>query len=309
MTRNIAWYLLSFLSGAIFIFSAYAKLYPIELFEYTFVDLGVADFGGAPLVARIFIGLEFAFGLSLLLSIYGHRQWILKANLVFLLVLSAYLLYLWIFKGNDRNCGCFGQMLDLSPAESLLKNLLLIAGMLMLWIFHDGWNPRFSSYLLWLISVISFSTPFIINPIGPVHSFSDKDQIGRTLVLDSASVQVKNELMNGKDLVAFLSLTCSHCRIGAYKLHIIREKHPEWPIFFILNGADKHLKDFYRETYAEDIPSAMMTVKQGFLANSGPAVPAIFFIENGIIKRRVNYIDLSEDSLSVWFDGIRKDAP
>jgi hypothetical protein len=53
----------------------------------------------------------------------------------------------------------------------------------------------------------------------------------------------------------------------------------------------------------------MMTVKQGFLANSGPAVPAIFFTENGIIKRRVNYIDLNEDSLRIWFDGIRKDAP
>lgn len=308
-SKNIAWYLLSFLSGLIFIISAYAKLYPIEIFEYTFVDIGLSGFAAAPWLARLFVGLEFGFGLSLVISIYGHKRWILKANLVFMLVLSLYLVYLWVFKGNDRNCGCFGQMLDLSPAESLVKNLLLITGLALLFIFHDGWKSGHSTIMLTLISLISLITPFVLNPVGPVQAYAGKEQIGRSLFLDSTSAQVRHELMQGRDLVAFLSLTCSHCRVGAYKLHIIKEKHPEWPIFLVLNGEDKHLSSFYRETYSEDLPFVKMTVKQGFMANSGPAVPAIFLTDDGIIKKRVNYLDLSEDSLESWFSGVRRDQP
>jgi hypothetical protein len=309
MPKQAAWFLLSFLTGAIFIFSAYAKLYPVELFEYTFVDLGLAGFGVAPWVARFFIGLEFAFGLSLIFSIYGNKQWILKANLVFMTVLSGYLVYIWIFKGNDRNCGCFGQMLDLSPAESLLKNLLMISGLLLLWIFHEGWKPRYSLLSLTFIGLVSLVTPFILNPVGPVNSYLGKEQIGRGLILDSASVSVRQELSKGKDLVAFLSLTCSHCRIAGYKLHILKEKNPSWPIFMILNGDKEDLKKFYRETYTENVPYEMMTVKQGFMSNSGPAVPAIFLTEEGVIKQRINYLNLSEDSLALWFDKLNQGAP
>lgn len=302
LSKDILWYLLSFLSGGIFIFSAWAKLYPVELFEYTFVDIGLIGFGAAPWVARLFIALEFAFGTSLIFSFYGQRQWILKANIAFLFLLSLYLIYLWVFEGNNRNCGCFGQMLDLGPAESLLKNLLLLSGLFLLLMFHKGWKPRFGKLVTGIVGLASLVTPFILNPIGPVQSYSGKDQIGRKLILDSTSTAVRNELMKGRDLVAFLSLTCSHCRVAAYKLHILKEKHPEWSIFLVLNGDEKHLSHFYRETYAEDIPFTKMTVKQGFMANSGPAVPAIFLTENGMIKERVNYLDLEEKALKEWFD-------
>ncbi len=307
MLKNAAWFLLSFLTGAVFLFSAYAKLFPIELFEYTFVDIGVSNFGAAPWIARLFIGLEFAFGISLVFCLYGKNQWVLKANLLFMVVLSIYLVILWIFKGNDHNCGCFGQLLDLSPAESLLKNLLMIAGLLLLWLFFDGWKTVFAKYLIPLLSLLAISLPFILNPIGPVPAYSGTEQIGRNLVLDSARAEVQEELMKGKDVVAFMSLTCSHCRIAGYKMQIMKNKHPEWPFYFILNGDKKHLKSFYRETQAEKMPFEMMSVKEGFMANSGPAVPAIFYTEEGKIVKRINYLDLNEDSVAAWLDGVRKD--
>jgi len=185
----------------------------------------------------------------------------------------------------------------------------MISGLLLLWIFHEGWKPRYSLVSLTLIGLVSLVTPFILNPVGPVNSYLGKEQIGRGLILDSASVSVRQELSKGKDLVAFLSLTCSHCRIAGYKLHILKEKNPSWPIFMILNGDKEDLKKFYRETYTENVPYEMMTVKQGFMSNSGPAVPAIFLTEEGVIKQRINYLNLSEDSLALWFDKLNQGAP
>ena len=52
--------------GLVFIYSGYTKLYPIEPFEFTFVDLGIAGWKSAPFIARFMIGLEFLIGFLLI---------------------------------------------------------------------------------------------------------------------------------------------------------------------------------------------------------------------------------------------------
>ena len=56
--------------GMVFLYSGYTKLYPIEPFELTFVDLGIGGWRLAPFIARFMIGLEFMIGLLLMLSLY-----------------------------------------------------------------------------------------------------------------------------------------------------------------------------------------------------------------------------------------------
>ncbi|MGZ3866818.1 MAG: MauE/DoxX family redox-associated membrane protein, partial [Bacteroidia bacterium] len=69
MVKKIILCVLCILMGAVFVFSGYTKLNPIEPFEYTFVDLGVAGWRLAPFVARLFISLEFFIGALFLLNI------------------------------------------------------------------------------------------------------------------------------------------------------------------------------------------------------------------------------------------------
>jgi len=73
MFKKIILGLLCVLMSAVFIFSGYTKLYPIEPFEYTFVDLGFINWQIAPFIARILIGLEFFIGILLLLNL-GLRK-------------------------------------------------------------------------------------------------------------------------------------------------------------------------------------------------------------------------------------------
>ena len=60
---------LSIIVGSIFIYSGYTKLFPvIETFEFTFVELGIANWYTAPFIARLFLGLEFFVGCLLILN-------------------------------------------------------------------------------------------------------------------------------------------------------------------------------------------------------------------------------------------------
>ncbi len=63
---KIAFFILSSIMGLVFLYSAYTKLYPIEPFEYTFVDLGIGGWKMAPFIARFMIGLEFFIGILLI---------------------------------------------------------------------------------------------------------------------------------------------------------------------------------------------------------------------------------------------------
>src|ERR1700740_729930 len=65
--------ILALLLGAVYIFSAYSKLFPIEPFEYTFVDVGISSWKLSPFMARTVIGLEFFIGLLFIFQI-GTRS-------------------------------------------------------------------------------------------------------------------------------------------------------------------------------------------------------------------------------------------
>ncbi len=84
--------------GAIFLYSGYTKLYPIEPFEYTFVDLGFINWQIAPFVARLMIAAEFAIGILLVLHI--NLKMAYKMAMAILLVFCVYLLLLMIIVGN-----------------------------------------------------------------------------------------------------------------------------------------------------------------------------------------------------------------
>ena len=60
------WLVLRFLLGAFFVFSAIVKLYPIEPFEYTLIEHGLAGWGMAPYLARFIVISEAFLGLALI---------------------------------------------------------------------------------------------------------------------------------------------------------------------------------------------------------------------------------------------------
>jgi hypothetical protein len=293
--------------GALFIFSGYTKLYPIEPFEYTFADLGLS-WQLAPFVARLLIGFEFLIGFFLLLNISLNKL-VYKAAIALLGIFCIYLLLLIIIAGNKGNCGCFGSMIQMTPLQALIKNLVMLAIFFVLYKFYSGWEPgKLGQYISPVILAASLALPFILNPVELNYSqaYLTKPEDNTFFPLDSlynhATLSAPpRSLSKGKHILMFLSLSCKHCRMAAKKARIMYERNPEIPIYFILNGDEEKLKDFFEDTGSESIPHCMLPGRS-FVYLAGVNLPVIYLINNSVIENQVNYFDFDQREIEKWLD-------
>ena len=297
-------FFLTSLLGIVFLFSGYTKLFPIELFEFNFVDLGIAKWTMASIIARIIIGVEFIVGLMLLINFCWEKVAI-KIAIALLLFFTAYLIFAIIKDGDKGNCGCFGTFLQMTPSQSIIKNLIMLFIAFLLMRYHS-FTPKlwikYKKIIGLFLFILGLSAPFILNPVNGevVSNFAD-DATNYQMDLE-ALYKDKNypgppvNLTKNKQLVAFLSLTCSHCRIAAFKLHIIKKQHPELPIYFILNGEKADIEKFHLDTRSQNVPYTLFN-NPNFLKLSGPYLPAIFLLDNGIVKKKYNYLTIDEEEL------------
>lgn len=247
--------------GGIFIFSAAAKIYPMEPFEFQFVDLGIATWKTAPYIARLFIALEFFLGMLLLLNI-SLKKITLKLAIALLFFFCIYLGFRIIAEGNTGNCGCFGELVRMSPLEGIIKNIVLIFTCCIAYfsVGNELWTKKWKKRIIPVLAIVAFCLGFFIYPIDAVKSSSiDKAtlnyRVPLELMYDSTQTEIPAiDLRRGKHIIAFLSLTCSHCRVAAKKLYIIHKKNPTLPIYMALNGDKELLTDFFDDTNTKSIP-------------------------------------------------------
>ena len=125
--------------GLVFIYSGYTKLFPIEPFEYTFVDLGIGGWRLAPFIARFMIGLEFFIGLLLMANLYIKR-FTVKLIAATLIIFCIYLIYVIINNGNNENCGCFGTAISMTPLQAIIKNAVMLVLCYFIYKYFNGLN-------------------------------------------------------------------------------------------------------------------------------------------------------------------------
>lgn len=308
MGKKISLYLLCSLLGAIFIFSGYAKLYPIEPFEYTFVDLGFINWQTAPFIARILIGLELLIGFLLLFNIF-LRPIAYKLSIGCLLIFSIYLIFLITINGNKGDCGCFGSYFHFTPLQSFFKNILLFGFLFILTKNHYGWEIKKNKNILRALFFVSaFTLPFILNPIELNYSeaYLHKSETDYKIELDSLynNATLNNppkELSTGKHIIAFLSLTCPHCRIAANKMRIIKQRNSKIPFYFVFNGKEKDLNPFFENTNTKNIPHCML-LGRNFVYLAGTNLPVIYFVNNSIVENEINYVELDQIEIEKWLN-------
>lgn len=307
--KRISAILLSVLLGLIFIYSGYTKLEPvIETFEFTFVDLGVANWYTAPIIARLLITLEFVIGLLLVLN-YKLKGFTLKATIGLLSFFIVYLSVQIALNGNKGNCGCFGEVHFMTPFQAIIKNIIMIGMALIVYFFYEGWKFKYNALFISTLAVICLTITFIRNPVDYSYTSNNLDEeINYPLELnllykpeDTTKVDVPNyELRKGKHVVAFLSLSCPHCRIAAKKFRLIKKNNPEISIYFVLNG-DKgiKLKEFLDDTKANNIPYSFCLGKS-FVQLASSRLPRIYYLNNGIVEKKVDYFELNQYEIEKW---------
>lgn len=153
----------------LFVVSAVAKLYPSPYFAITtfeskqLIPMGFnATF--AQYFSRILIGGELALGILLLQRHYFKRL-IVPASAALLLVFCIHLTYSIASGDNSGNCGCFGSLLPMTPAQALIKNIIAI-GMLA-WVFAttDRQTDRLNFPIVLSITLASVLTVFLVGPM------------------------------------------------------------------------------------------------------------------------------------------------
>ncbi len=294
--------------GLVFLYSAYTKLVPvIETFEFTFIDIGIANWYTAPIIARLLIALEIFVGV-LLIANYRLKKLSLPLTIGLLLFFILYLIGTMLVSGNSVNCGCFGEHHHMSPLQAIVKNLIMIAGALIVYFLYEGWSAKMNALILSLTAVSVCILPFIINPIDYTYSSNNlEEKVNYPLPLellyqpeDTAKVEVpKVELRKGKQVLAFLSLTCSHCRIAAKKFRLIKKENPGIPIYFVLNGDKKNYLPFINDTKADNIPSSFCLGKS-FVQLASAQLPRIYYLNNGVVVKKVDYFELNQYQIEAW---------
>lgn len=292
--------------GLIFLYSAYTKLDPvIETFEMSFIKLGVANWNTAPWVARLMIGIEIFIGLLLVLNY--HLRFTLKAGIVLLMVFNTYLLYQIISGSGSENCGCFGEVIHMTPAQALGKNAVMILALLPgLLLRSEGWKLKKYVGVFWLtVGVVAMLTPHALNPVFyDERAIMDDESVGMKLPLEMLYEQRDREKVDsvtvdfrkGKHVVAFLSLTCPHCRIAAKKMKLMKDLNPSLPFYFILNGDKPELSQFMDDTKCHDIPYSFV-LGQTFVKLAGVVLPRIYLIRDGILIMKKNHVTLQQNEI------------
>ncbi|RYE23201.1 MAG: hypothetical protein EOP51_11285 [Sphingobacteriales bacterium] len=285
--------------SAVFLFSAYSKLDTIEPFEWTFLDLGAPGMVSASVIAHLFIGLEFAIGLFLLAHIY-LKSVTYPLTIAILVLLTGYLLLLIAQQGNNGNCGCFGDWIYMKPLAAVWKNLVMIAAVVLLMFIYPVKPYAGQEWIAACLGMAALVLPFVLSPLDLDN---DPKSINRPIDLHAlyeGNKQPHIDLRKGKHIVAFMSLTCPHCKKAAYLLHVLKKKHNDLPVYLVLNGHPDQLKPFFDETHASNVPYLFYRDADEFKEMAGEYVPAIYWINNGMVEKQSNYLQLDAPKMKEW---------
>ncbi len=296
--------ILSAIIGCFFVFSALVKLNPIEILEIAIVETGFSNWHLAPIFARLIIGAEFFMGLFLILNI--RKKFFTVISGLSLIVFSFYLLILLIFQGNNVNCNCFGLFMVMNPLESILKNVVLIVLLIILYFKNKSIHFKAEKIVLIIGFAIATSLPFILNPISDKSSKYDMSlnqqfKMDFSIIYSNPEIEHPKVVLNkGKHLVGFFSSSCQHCIIAGYNLKVLSSQHPDWSIYFFINGDDDDLANFHTLTKSKSIPHSKLPGKE-LLAIAGNKLPALFLINNTIVEQRIMPDNLDETEIGKWF--------
>ncbi|MEO0059944.1 MAG: hypothetical protein RLZZ312_1591 [Bacteroidota bacterium] len=265
--------------AALFIVSALAKLYPSPYFAITTFEvkqlytLGFSE-KIAPFFSRILIGIEFALGL-LLLSNHFLRRITIPATMIMLFVFTTHLSIITFFSGgNSGNCGCFGELLPMTPVEAIIKNVVAIALLVLYYLLTKNQTDKKSNF--WILTTVTlgcilgvymatFSQPKTEEPTYTVTDLSvQKPEIVPQQITAPAEIAtqiaskttVEQELKviekpiviveksgyskyfsdadNGQKIICFFVPGCDHCREIATKLNDLKAKNKNFPELKIL---------------------------------------------------------------------------
>lgn len=261
----------------LFLISAVAKLYPSPHFAVTTFEMKQllpmgfsADW--AAYFSRTLIGAEFALGF-LLLQPHYYRKIVLPASFALLFVFSAHLAYTVLSGDNSGSCGCFGELLPMTPLEALIKNIVAMAMLVYLYRKTAAGSDKTNFYVLTtvvfgcIMAVFMMAqmrarvTKAVVSELTELNDEpAEEEQTPENTALQTSAgttpsdtaaqqtVAVVDEpkkkksgfaahyadIDKGKKLLCFFAPGCEHCKETIRQLTQLKKQDPEFPEIRIL---------------------------------------------------------------------------
>ena len=270
------------LLGVFFIGTAVLKLLSIDNFEVYIYSFGIVNFVTVTLLSRLLIFIELLIGISLILKICFKQIWWL--TILMMVGFTLFLIYAAIFR-NDSNCHCFGDLIELDPRQSIIKNIITIA--LLFFIRKEqslDYKPVLKKWLVGVSIAVSFIIPFVLVPMDIIYNriYSEKENINTDAFYENLNDSAYVELHQGRYLINYALAGCKYCRIGAEKVTMMIDRHgiSHDRLKFFIGGSDEAIDKFIEITGTSDYQHWKIPAPQ-FMAITFGQFPLYVFIEDG----------------------------
>lgn len=348
--KNISW-TIRIVVALLFIVSAVAKISKGWISDFPFIDfspyfaistfevkqlltLGFSE-TVAPYFSRILIGIEFALGFLLLHNHFLKRITI-PATIGLLVVFIIHLSYVtFSVGGNTGNCGCFGELIPMTPIEAIIKNIIAVG--LLVWLWKIQENDKKSNF--WILTTVTLgcilglfmlapmkasttSSPIDMNEVVLTDTISqaeDTVQVAEIKAVDSSKVKVEKnvekvkkdvgpkqavsgysefyaDIDKGQKILCFFVPGCEHCREAAKDLNALQKKHKDFPQVQIV----------FMDEEAEKIPDFLKYAGKQFPYKVIDIIP--FWTKLGSGKDTPGVIYLHNGNVIKFYDGINEKA-
>jgi len=166
------------LIAGIFLLSAIAKSFPIWAFEKQLVDLGIVDWCNAPYLSRLIIALETAIAIAILQRHY-IKSFVIPITIILLFAFCCHLgIQMYEHGAMNGNCGCFGQLIPMTPLEAVIKNIITILMLIYLYKnISDKPKGENKFIVILFIYFLSAFLMFFIFPFCPCEKTVDNKVI------------------------------------------------------------------------------------------------------------------------------------
>lgn len=275
-------FILRILIGAFFITTAILKLLSLDSFEIYIYSFNIFSFNLCAIIARLVIAAELLVGAFLIAKILYKPTWWL--TLLMLVGFTFLLVYVAIFR-QDSNCHCMGDLVELNPAYSIIKNLITIV-LLFFIRKEEDYQFKGKKAVGIVLAVLALGVPFILFPTDATYNLFKKsdsnvneksfEQFMQDSVAQSLNIQ------EGSYVLGYLASGCKYCKLSAKKINTMVENNQldTNKVVFIIWGGDESIQKFKEETDATHFRYAKISPIEAIQLVSGQ-FPTYVLVKDG----------------------------
>lgn len=308
MTMNLLRNIIRLGIGSMFIIAAFLKLWSIDEFEIYIYSFDIFNFITTTVLSRLLISGEMILGSFMIFNVY--RRFTCFATLATECLFTLFLIFVTLFR-DDSNCHCFGDMVELSPVESMVKNMVTMA---LLFFIMTKEESKHKAWLPATLCVLSLVVSFIVTPMDSLYNkiYSSEKEIstidlhdafddifkidftGDDMFVDSTMSLVPDK---GKHLMVVVSSGCRYCQLGVRKLSLImRNKEMDTDkVDVVIWGSYEGIMSFREMTDTQDYSYWHIMPRQAIDVTYG-RFPMFIWMEGDSVVSAGDFRDI-DDSL------------